>query len=135
LLGEAFDKVILFEDHYLRGREKGAIISLFRKGLESANRTKEVLEVEGADNACETALNAAKPGELILMQADTVDGTMQWLRSYLAARTQIDLPESVEEQPTSSAKPKVEGVQTPAPASKTLNTDAVMAEVNSIVKA
>ena len=34
LLGEAFDRVILYEDHYLRGRPEGEIIGLFRKGVE-----------------------------------------------------------------------------------------------------
>ena len=38
--GEAFDHVILYEDHYLRGRADGEIIGLFRKGLASATRTK-----------------------------------------------------------------------------------------------
>ncbi len=93
LLGKAFDRVILFEDHYLRGRQPGEIIGLFRKGLESASRAKEIVEVAGATNAAETALRSAQPGELVLLQADTVDETVQWLRGYLialAARSQPD---------------------------------------------
>ena len=43
MLGAAFDRVILYEDHYLRGRPKGEIISLFRQGVEKGGRTKEIL--------------------------------------------------------------------------------------------
>ncbi len=33
LLGDAFDRVILYEDHYVRGRAAGEIIELFRQGV------------------------------------------------------------------------------------------------------
>ena len=56
LLGAAFDRVVLYEDHYLRGRVPGEIMGLLRKGLNSATRTKEIVEVRGATNAAETAL-------------------------------------------------------------------------------
>jgi len=85
LLGAAFDRVILYEDHYRRGRAEGEIVGLFRKGLNSAARTKEIIEVVGATKACESALSSAEPGELVLMQADAIDETMQWLRGYLDA--------------------------------------------------
>jgi hypothetical protein len=35
--------------------------------------------------AVETALKAAKPGELWLVQADTIDETVDFIRRYLAA--------------------------------------------------
>lgn len=131
LLGEAFDKVILFEDHYLRGREKGEIISLFRKGLESAKRTREIVEIDGANKACEAALDAAQSGDLILMQADTIDETMQWLKEYLAARLAA-VPEI--EEPAS--KSKLDGIQTPAPSSKNIGTpETVLVEAQTIAKA
>ena len=57
LLGAAFDRVILYEDHYRRGRTQGEIVGLFRKGLESATRAKEIVEVDGATNAAEAALD------------------------------------------------------------------------------
>jgi len=90
LLGTAFDRVILYEDHYLRGRAPGEIMGLFRKGLESAARTKEIVEVFGATKAAAVALNSTQPDELVLLQADAIDETVQWLRGYLgtlAART------------------------------------------------
>ncbi len=85
LLGAAFDRVILFEDHYRRGRADGEIVGLLRKGLASAARTKEIIEVVGADKAAELTLSTAQPGELVLLQADTIDETVQWLKGYLEA--------------------------------------------------
>lgn len=104
LLGQAFDRVILFEDHYLRGRQPGEIIGLFRKGLESAKRTKEIVEVVGATAAAETALTSTQPGELVLLQADTVDETVLWLRDYLAA---LDAKSQVESAEASVVEPVV----------------------------
>jgi cyanophycin synthetase len=85
LLGGAFDRVVLYEDHYRRGRADGEIMGLLRKGLESAARTKEIIEVVGANQAAEVTLTSAKPGELVLLQADTIDETVQWLKGYLEA--------------------------------------------------
>jgi cyanophycin synthetase len=90
LLGAAFDRVVLYEDHYLRGRAQGEIVGLFRKGVEAGARAKEIIEVHGAIKAAETALASVKPGELVLLQADAIDETMQWLRGYIAARTPAD---------------------------------------------
>jgi cyanophycin synthetase len=83
LLGEAFDRVVLYEDHYRRGRAEGEITGLLRKGLQSATRAKEILEIVGANEAAEVALTSAQPGELVLLQADTIDETVQWLKGYL----------------------------------------------------
>ena len=47
LLGGAFDRVVLYEDHYRCGRADGEIMGLLRKGLESAMRTKEIIELSG----------------------------------------------------------------------------------------
>ncbi len=97
LLGAAFDRVVLYEDHYRRGRTEGEIVGLFRKGLESASRTNEIVEVVGATKACETALSSAQPGELVLLQADAIDETMQWLRGYLDAIAAKNSPDVIEQ--------------------------------------
>ncbi|HLQ44868.1 MAG TPA: cyanophycin synthetase, partial [Planctomycetaceae bacterium] len=85
LLGEAFDRVILYEDHYLRGRSPGEIIRLFRQGLDNASprRTQQVEEIFGAVKAVERALETQRPNELLVIQADEVDETVDYLRTYL----------------------------------------------------
>lgn len=84
LLGQAFDAVIVYEDHYLRGRQPGEIMGLFRKGLENAPRAEEVHEVQGALASLKLALQTARPGDLLLLQADCIDETVDYIRQTLA---------------------------------------------------
>jgi cyanophycin synthetase len=85
LLGEAFDSVILYEGHYMRGRGKGEIISLFRKGMNGTGRAKEVKEVYGSLNAIDQGLRFLRPNTLVVIQADVVDETIAHLQNYLSA--------------------------------------------------
>ena len=62
LLGEAFDRVILYEDHYVRGREKGEIMGLLRRGMADGDRVTEIEEIHGAVKAVEAALRNVPPG-------------------------------------------------------------------------
>jgi cyanophycin synthetase len=95
LLGAAFDRVILYEDHYRRGRAEGEIMGLFRKGVESASRAKEIIEITGAVKAAEAALNMVQPGEMLLLQADKIDETMDWIRHYIS--TMVERKAAAEE--------------------------------------
>ncbi len=99
LLGDAFDKMILYEDHYLRGREPGEIMGLFRQGLDLGNRVGEVVEITGALKAVETALKSAQPRDLLLIQADVIDETVDYIKRYLELNEsgqEIDLLKAIE---------------------------------------
>jgi cyanophycin synthetase len=84
-LGDAFDRVILYEDHYVRGRGEGEIMALIRQGLQSGSRVSDVTQMKGAINAVEASLRDVQPGDLLLVQADEVDETVDFIRRYLAA--------------------------------------------------
>lgn len=90
LLADAFDRVILYEGQYRRGRPAGQITSLLRQGLTAAasGRAPEIHEIEGWTNAFELALKLAQPRELLLVQGDCVDETM----AFLARRLPEDVP-------------------------------------------
>ena len=79
--------MILYEDHYIRGRADGEIIRLFREGMASGGRVKQIEEIRGAVAAVEMALRSARPGELMLVQADTIDETVQCVRHYVESIT------------------------------------------------
>jgi len=83
LLGEAFDSVVLYEGSYMRGRQKGDIISLFRKGMRGTSRVTEVKEIYGAINAIQEGLKLLRKDELVVIQADVVDETIAFLKDYL----------------------------------------------------
>jgi cyanophycin synthetase len=85
LLGGAFDRVLLYEDHYLRGRKSGEIIGLLRAGLGNVNgRVKEMHAFNAWTSAADAALRLVRPGELLLVQADVVDQAVGYLRAVLS---------------------------------------------------
>ena len=83
MLGNAFDRVILYEAHTIRGRARGRIAELMREGLVRGKRVKEVEEIEGAIDSMEFALNTVEPEELLLLQADTIDESVNFVREYI----------------------------------------------------
>jgi cyanophycin synthetase len=102
LVGDAFDRVILYEDHYRRGRAEGEIMALIRRGLERAAFVPEIVEIQGALKAVEMALQTARPGELLVIQADEVDETVEFVRNYVQHRVpgrEIDLQHAIEPAP------------------------------------
>lgn len=86
LLGDHFDRVYLYEDSYLRGRKAGDIFALFRQGLAGRGRVREVIDIVGGLKTVEAALQAARPGELLVIQPDIIDDTVEHLRSKLGAQ-------------------------------------------------
>ncbi|MHB1423609.1 MAG: cyanophycin synthetase family protein [Gemmataceae bacterium] len=99
LLGDAFDRVILYEEeNCIRGRAPGEINAIFRKGLAGRRRVKHIEEVQGALAALEHALATARRGELLLIQVDLVDETMAMMHRYLETGgccRQIDFREAM----------------------------------------
>ena len=106
LLGDAFDRVILYEDHYMRGRPEGEIMTLFRQGLAGGERVAEIQEFRGNIKAIESALRHVHAGELLVMQADVIDETMDFLSRFLAAHGaghEIDLLDAIDVPTSDSA--------------------------------
>ncbi len=99
LLGAAFDRILLYEDHYVRGRKEGEIMGLLRQGLAGAKRTAEIVEIRGAIAAVEKALFGARAGELVMIQADQIDETANYLKHFLATHAdarEITVREAIE---------------------------------------
>ncbi|HEY2881573.1 MAG TPA: cyanophycin synthetase [Pirellulales bacterium] len=108
LLGHAFDRVMLYEDHYVRGRNPGEIMSRFREGLAGGRRVKHVEEIFGAVKAMDAALGTLQPGDLLLLQADTIDETVDYVRQYLKANytaREITLQEALATAPHTAPVP------------------------------
>jgi cyanophycin synthetase len=131
LLGEAFDHVILYEDHNRRGRAEGEIIRLFRKGLENGKRVRQIDEIHdpgaadqsalrGANAGAAFALRGAKPGDLILLQCYTVDETVAFLREYLEAIAPEPVLDETIIAPTAPPADEADEPATPAAAAKTV---------------
>jgi cyanophycin synthetase len=82
-LGSAFDRVYIYEDTYLRGRQVGEISRLFRKGMAGASRVQEVQEILGGMKTIEVALESCEPGDLLVVQPDLIDDGVALLRRFL----------------------------------------------------
>ena len=88
LLGDAFDRVLLYEEpSRFRGRAKGETYALLRRGLSSGSRVKEITEVDGELAAVEAAFAALRPGDLVLIQIDAVEASLEHARMLIEARS------------------------------------------------
>jgi len=85
MLGNAFDRVIIYEDTYLRGRQQGDITRLFRRGMNTTNRITEILEVQGGLRGLAMALEVSNVGDLLLIQPDLIDDGVAFLKQTLAS--------------------------------------------------
>lgn len=86
MLGAEFDEAWLFEGDYVRGRESGEIMRLLASGLEGATRTRRVESIFGHLKAVDLALESSRPGDLVMIQADTADETVQHLKDKHGAK-------------------------------------------------
>jgi hypothetical protein len=99
----------------MRGRQQGEIIALFSQGLQTGSRVKEWRGVHGWPAALEAALAWLRPGDLALIQADTTDTAVTYMKDYLAshpATREVSLKEALamaaSTAPPPAAAPAVE---------------------------
>ncbi|GKS70317.1 cyanophycin synthetase [Nitrosomonas sp. PY1] len=84
IIGDAFDKVVLYQDQCQRGRADGEVISLLREGLGNARRTQKVSEIVGEAIAIDTALSNLEDGELCLILVDQVEQSLGQINHRIA---------------------------------------------------
>ena len=100
ILGNGFDRVILYEDfRYLRGRPEGGITGPLRDGLMKGKRVREMQEVRSWEKAAEAALEFAGEGDLLVLQPDVIDETVEFVGRYLdkGAGREISVEEALAE--------------------------------------
>jgi cyanophycin synthetase len=98
LLGEHFDRVLIYEDDdCFRGRKPGEIAALLRKGLSRGRRVREIEVIDGAVRAAQIALESARPADLVFIQLDRVDETIELVRHcYLSqGGREIDFQQAI----------------------------------------
>ena len=82
--------------------------------MAAGGRVKQIEEIRGAVTAVEAALRTAQPGELMLVQADTIDETVQCIRRYVESISPE--PAAVEEPAAGAAAPATAATQVLQPA-------------------
>ena len=84
IIGNTIDRVILYEEECRnRGRAPGAIFTLVKRGLALGSRVSEVIDAEGELEAIRFALDAAQPGDLLLVLHDAVEASLAFIQNYI----------------------------------------------------
>jgi len=89
LLAATFDRVVIYEDAYIRGRQPGDITRLIAQGIRAGMPAGKTVTIEqGGDWATSAALvlDAVGQGDLVLLQADTIEQTIPWLTDRYGSR-------------------------------------------------
>ncbi len=81
MLAKHFDEAWLYEGDYVRGREPGQIMKLIAQGLATSDRVKKVESIFGHLSCVDQAMESAQPGDLVMIQADTADETVQHVKT------------------------------------------------------
>ena len=85
ILGDAFDKVVIYEGPDQRGRPDGEVLGLLRQGLENAKRTREIKEIYGELVAIDAAFAGLKAGELCLILINQVEESLRYITNRVTA--------------------------------------------------
>jgi cyanophycin synthetase len=89
LLAATFDRVVIYEDAYIRGRQPGEITKLITQGVREATRSDKPVRIDvGGDWATSAALvlDAVGKGDLVLLQPDTIEQAIPWLAARYGGR-------------------------------------------------
>jgi cyanophycin synthetase len=84
ILGDLFDRVVLYEDKCQRGRADGEVVALLRQGLSTASRAADVQEIRGEMAAIDVALNSLQTGDLCLVLVDQVEAALAHIGNRVA---------------------------------------------------
>jgi cyanophycin synthetase len=93
ILGEHFDFVIPYEDTCTRGRPDGVVIALLREGLSHSQRVSGIYDTRGEAVAVEEGLSRLQPGDLLFIQTDKVEVSLEAAQNYLATHPPVVGPE------------------------------------------
>ncbi len=86
VIGHGFDRVILSRDHGTTDRAAGELNHLLRRGLAAGKRVAEVVEAASEPAAIELALQTIRPGELLVVGVENIEGALAFLEEREARR-------------------------------------------------
>ncbi|MFD4837920.1 cyanophycin synthetase [Achromobacter sp. NPDC058515] len=89
LLGDAFDRVVLYDDMTVRSkRPEGQARALLRQGLAQGSRVKDIQDEPDHGKAIESLLGGIGAGDFVLLQSDeafsgpTIDLVRRWIQQH-----------------------------------------------------
>jgi cyanophycin synthetase len=86
IVGDGFDRVVVFEDACNRGRESGDIVRLLKTGADRGKRVAEVVvETCGEHRTIEKALERLRTGDLLVVLVDQVESSIALIDKCIAS--------------------------------------------------
>jgi cyanophycin synthetase len=92
VVGNGFDRVILYRDRGNNDRADGELNGLLRRGLAAGKRLTETVEVDGELRAIETALESLVPGELLVLGVEAVEEALAFVQRFLGGEGKTRSP-------------------------------------------
>jgi cyanophycin synthetase len=82
IVGENFDRIIIRQGNYLRGRTPEEMATLLKEGIASAGREPQVRIIPESREAIHHAIKHARKGELVVTFADRVPDDIRYVQEY-----------------------------------------------------
>lgn len=83
IAAQMFDRIIICQEKYLRGRSQQELIELLLKGIEEIKPGMEVIINNSGDDCLRYIISTAKPGSYITILSDTIDNAIGKVSEYL----------------------------------------------------
>ncbi len=80
IAGEAFDRIVIREGHYLRGREGAEIAALLQEGIKNSGKEPQVRVIPDSRDAIQHAVKYGRKGELVVTLADVVPDDIRFVQ-------------------------------------------------------
>jgi cyanophycin synthetase len=85
LVGDGFDRVILYEDKGNQDRKDGELNILLKQGLVGRPRLQELIEVPDENAAIERALRDLEPGDLIIVGVEVIERSLEFVQRWISS--------------------------------------------------
>lgn len=79
IAGNAFDRIVMRDGHYLRGRDPEEIRELIRKGIAKTGNEPQVRVIPSSRDAIQHAIKYGRKGELVVTLADVVPDDISYV--------------------------------------------------------
>jgi cyanophycin synthetase len=83
LIGDTFDRVVLYLDRGSSDRADGELNALLRQGIARGGRAAQVSEARDERAAIDAAFGGLRPGELLLLGVEAIDDAMAQVEGHL----------------------------------------------------
>ena len=84
LIGDGFDRVLLYADYGHSDRAEGELNALLRRGIAAGKRVSETVEVPGEMAAIEAALADLQPGDLLVLGVESIEEALAFVQARLS---------------------------------------------------